>query len=295
MAIKEKITIDDLDFEKGGGLLPVVVQDFVTRKILMVAYVNKEALLKTLETGLAHYWSRSRGILWLKGETSGHYQKVVRIEIDCDEDALIYLVEPLGPACHTGNFSCFFRELDGIEKIKKKYDEKIITEIISYLKKQKSTNNNSKGTIIIESIQLDPKIIAWIADKINTMTSNNIDKVVVKETLTPIGSFVAQMKGKPLVTIRKHFIPSEKLLDKVKSGHKKETYYIYNINENDKVLIINDTISTDKSLTSIIETLLKHNIKIMDIVCITEKKTHNRKEIIENRFGIPIKTLIKIS
>jgi len=103
--------IEQLDFEKGGGLIPVVAQDAKSGEILMLAYVNKEAVEKTLETGYAHYYSRSRRILWLKGEESGNKQRVLKILVDCDQDALIYLVEQKGAACHTGNRSCFYREL----------------------------------------------------------------------------------------------------------------------------------------------------------------------------------------
>jgi phosphoribosyl-AMP cyclohydrolase len=94
------------------GLIPVVVQDVNTKEVLMVAYANEEAIRKTLETGYAHYWSRSRKKLWMKGETSGNVQRVVEIRVDCDGDALLYLVEQKGVACHTGNYSCFYRKLE---------------------------------------------------------------------------------------------------------------------------------------------------------------------------------------
>lgn len=103
--------IEQLDFEKGGGLIPVVEQDATSGEILMLAYANREAVEKTLQTGYAHYYSRSRRRLWLKGEDSGNKQKVLKILVDCDLDALIYLVEQKGVACHTGNRSCFYREL----------------------------------------------------------------------------------------------------------------------------------------------------------------------------------------
>ncbi|MEM2211482.1 MAG: phosphoribosyl-AMP cyclohydrolase [Nitrososphaerales archaeon] len=105
------ISVNELDFEKGGGLIPVVVQDYSTREVLMVAYVNKEALEKTIESGYAHYWSRSRKSLWKKGETSGNVQKIREIFVDCDQDALLYLVDQVGPACHLNKRSCFFRRL----------------------------------------------------------------------------------------------------------------------------------------------------------------------------------------
>ena len=93
------------------GLVPVVVQDVKTKEVLMLAYANEEALRKTFETGYAHYWSRSRKKLWMKGETSGNVQKVVEVRIDCDNDAILYVVEQKGVACHTGNYSCFYRRL----------------------------------------------------------------------------------------------------------------------------------------------------------------------------------------
>ena len=100
-----------LDFAKGNGLIPVVVQDAKTKELLMLAYANKEAIEKTLSTGLATYWSRSRGKLWVKGETSGHTQKIVSVSTDCDFDALLYLVEQKGNVCHTGAATCFHNKL----------------------------------------------------------------------------------------------------------------------------------------------------------------------------------------
>jgi phosphoribosyl-AMP cyclohydrolase len=97
----------------GQGLLTGIAVDSVTRDILMVAFMDEEALAKTRETGLAHFHSRSRGRLWLKGETSGHFLRVEEIRVDCDQDALVMLVRPEGPACHTGAASCFYRKLEG--------------------------------------------------------------------------------------------------------------------------------------------------------------------------------------
>lgn len=100
------------NFSKDNGLIPAIVQDNETKDILMVAYMNRESWLKTLETGKATYWSRSRKQLWLKGETSGHVQIVKEILIDCDEDAILLKVEQIGgAACHTGYRSCFYRKL----------------------------------------------------------------------------------------------------------------------------------------------------------------------------------------
>jgi phosphoribosyl-AMP cyclohydrolase len=101
-----------LQFDKGKGLLPAIVQDYQTNEVLMLAYINDQAWQKTLETGKAHYWSRSRNTLWLKGESSGHQQIIREILVDCDEDTVVYRVEQLGgAACHTGHRSCFYRRV----------------------------------------------------------------------------------------------------------------------------------------------------------------------------------------
>lgn len=104
-----------LNFDKtADGMLPAIVQDHQTHEILMLAYINKTAWELTLKTGKAHYWSRSRNKLWLKGETSGHIQIIHRILVDCDDDTVVYQVEQVGQAaCHTGHRSCFYRRIDG--------------------------------------------------------------------------------------------------------------------------------------------------------------------------------------
>ncbi len=101
------------------GLLTAIALDSQTREVLMVAFMDAEALAHSRETGLAHFHSRSRGRLWLKGETSGHFLRIEEIRVDCDQDALVLLVRPEGPACHTGATSCFYRRLegDGLERL----------------------------------------------------------------------------------------------------------------------------------------------------------------------------------
>ncbi len=102
----------ELDFKKGEGLVPAIVQDYRTKDVLMLAYMNKESWSKTLETGKATYWSRSRNTLWVKGETSGNLQLVKEIMIDCDSDTVLLKVEQVGgAACHTGYNTCFYRKL----------------------------------------------------------------------------------------------------------------------------------------------------------------------------------------
>lgn len=102
--------VSELKFDE-NGLIPAIVQDFQNSEVLMLAYMNEESLKKTLETGETWFWSRSRRQLWHKGASSGNRQKVKEIRYDCDSDALLVSVEQIGPACHTGERSCFHRKL----------------------------------------------------------------------------------------------------------------------------------------------------------------------------------------
>ena len=99
--------MEELDWKKSTGLIPVVVQDASTLEVLMMAYTNRTALQETLRTGYAHYWSRSRKKLWKKGETSGNVQTIVKILVDCDKDTILFQVNQKGVACHTGKRTCF--------------------------------------------------------------------------------------------------------------------------------------------------------------------------------------------
>ena len=117
MKLKKLLSIDDLDFAKGNGLVPVVAQDCETLKVLTVAYVDREALEKTVETGYAHYFRRSFGRVMKKGETSGNVQEVKEILVDCDRDAVLYLVKQSGPACHLGEETCFHNRLRAEKKV----------------------------------------------------------------------------------------------------------------------------------------------------------------------------------
>ena len=106
----ETVPMEMLRFD-ANGLIPAIVQDAETAQVLMMAYMNAQSLQLTLETKETHFWSRSRQELWHKGATSGNFQKVVAIKVDCDADTLLVRVQPSGPACHTGKESCFYRNI----------------------------------------------------------------------------------------------------------------------------------------------------------------------------------------
>lgn len=119
--------LDSIEWNE-QGLIPVIAQEASSHVVLMLAWINREALAKTVECGEAVYWSRSRQKLWHKGEESGHTQKIVDIRLDCDNDALIYLVEQSGMACHTGRHSCFYQQLQESDKIEWKAVDPVLKD-----------------------------------------------------------------------------------------------------------------------------------------------------------------------
>jgi phosphoribosyl-AMP cyclohydrolase / phosphoribosyl-ATP pyrophosphohydrolase len=160
------------------GLVPVIAQDFKSDEVLMLAYMNREALEKTLETGKMHYWSRSRQQLWLKGETSGHFQYVRVIKFDCDGDTLLAKVEQIEAACHTGHYSCFYRELEEGRIRETKY--KVFDP-----QKQKDTTDDSgeeKSKIMQEvyNVIVDRTIHPKEGSYTNYLFEKGLDKILKK-------------------------------------------------------------------------------------------------------------------
>lgn len=128
-----------------NGLVPVVVQNYKTGDILMLAHANINALTQTITSGYAHFWSKSRNALWKKGETSGNTLSIKNILVDCDEDSLIYLVDPNGPTCHTGNNSCFFRDINN-KTLSSVVTEKNILNILFDIIKERKKDIKNKSS-----------------------------------------------------------------------------------------------------------------------------------------------------
>lgn len=138
--------IDNIKYNE-QGLVPAIVQDVETQTVLMLAYMNKESLQKTLESGVTWFYSRSRQCLWQKGETSGHIQKVCDIYYDCDADTLLIKVEQTGPACHEGTYSCFSRKLTGKDTIEfPQKDAAIVAELYDVIKERKENPQEGSYT-----------------------------------------------------------------------------------------------------------------------------------------------------
>ena len=143
------------------GLVPAIVQDAVSGTVLMMAWMNREALARTRESGEAHFWSRSRGALWRKGETSGNTLRVVELRVDCDADTLLLRVEPAGPACHTGKTACFYRVDGGAE-------DDGVAPILARLERVLEARRDATAEKSYTKSLLDagfPKILAKIAEE----------------------------------------------------------------------------------------------------------------------------------
>lgn len=153
------INIDELKFDE-KGLIPAVVVDALSKKVLTLAYMNKESLKISMEKGLTCFYSRSRQELWLKGETSGNYQHIVSITADCDKDALVVMVEKDGPACHTGKESCFFEQVFHAED----KNEFSIDELYSLLKGRKEMMPEGSYTTYLFEKGID-KILKKIGEE----------------------------------------------------------------------------------------------------------------------------------
>uniref|UniRef100_A0A7C5V1F8 Histidine biosynthesis bifunctional protein HisIE n=1 Tax=Caldicellulosiruptor owensensis TaxID=55205 RepID=A0A7C5V1F8_9FIRM len=154
------IDISQLKFDQ-NGLVPVIVQDNTTGEVLMLAYMNKEALELTIQTGYMHYFSRSRNKIWKKGETSGNVQKLKSLFLDCDGDTLLAIVEQTGVACHTGNKTCFFTALEGDRK---KITTDIIFELMETINDRKRNKMEGSYTCYLFEKGLD-KILKKIGEE----------------------------------------------------------------------------------------------------------------------------------
>ena len=133
--------ISKIDFKKGNGLVPAIIQDESTKEVLMQAYMNEETLRLTLKTGKTHFWSRTRKKVWLKGEESGHHSLVQNVILDCDNDALVFQVQQIGPICHTGEKSCFHNPVKKIED--KAPNARILERIYEIIKERRDGNYES--------------------------------------------------------------------------------------------------------------------------------------------------------
>jgi phosphoribosyl-ATP pyrophosphohydrolase/phosphoribosyl-AMP cyclohydrolase len=191
------------------GLIPVIAQDINTNEVLMMAYTNKEALENTVKTGYMHYWSRSRKKLWMKGEESGNTQKIVSLYADCDLDSLLVKVEQKGPACHTGERSCFSNHLLG----KKKRGADIMAELIEVLRDRKENPKpNSYTNLLLADLEMLWGKIREEADELCQASQGSTEHDLVHEA--------ADVFYHTLVLLVAHNIDLEQVWEKLEQRRK---------------------------------------------------------------------------
>jgi phosphoribosyl-ATP pyrophosphohydrolase/phosphoribosyl-AMP cyclohydrolase len=212
-----KNMLDKLKYDQ-NGLIPAIVQDAVTGKVLMLAYMNRESLRKTLLTGKTCFYSRSRKKLWVKGETSGNIQKVKQILIDCDNDTLLVQVEQTGVACHTGSYSCFYRDIDGKELSFQTGQSTDYLNILDELTEvfQDRKTNPKKGSYVCHLLaspgEKMPKKIAEEAAEVLIALKDKDREQIIYET--------ADLLFHTLVALSYFDIPYQEILKELKSRRK---------------------------------------------------------------------------
>ncbi|HEX8164100.1 MAG TPA: bifunctional phosphoribosyl-AMP cyclohydrolase/phosphoribosyl-ATP diphosphatase HisIE [Pyrinomonadaceae bacterium] len=194
-----KVRVEDLKFDE-RGLAPAVVQDAKTREVLTLAYVNEESVRRTLSTGETWFWSRSRSELWHKGATSGNTQRVVGMKVDCDADALVILVETAGPACHTGESSCFHNRVEGADDEESSAEEppdlgRALRELHSVVESRRRERPEGSYTTYLFERGLD-KILKKVGEEATETViaaKNGDDGALVSETADLIYHLVVML------------------------------------------------------------------------------------------------------
>jgi phosphoribosyl-AMP cyclohydrolase / phosphoribosyl-ATP pyrophosphohydrolase len=202
------------------GLIPAVVQDFQSKEVLTVAYMNKESLEKTVEIGETVFFSRSRNELWHKGETSGNTQKVKEIRYDCDQDALVVLVEPKGPACHTGSYSCFSETLFSSETVSSSFPQSnryaILNELQEIIAKREHEMPEGAYTTYLFEKGVD-KILKKVGEEAGEViiAAKNRDPEELKWEVSDLFYHV-------LVLLQEQKVPLDEILQTLKERHTKK-------------------------------------------------------------------------
>ena len=207
--------IQKVDFKKGNGLVPVVVQDASTNRVLMQAYMNEEALRLTFASAKTHFWSRTKGRMWMKGEESGHYSLVQNAFLDCDNDAILIKVQQVGPVCHTGEESCFFKpiEPEGGQVVDAKMLERLFEVIKERVRNPSEKSYVSRLTAKGEDAVLQ-KIGEEATEVILAAKTNNPDETIY-ETADEIFHL--------LVLLAQKGIPLNSIFEELDRRHKSKT------------------------------------------------------------------------
>ena len=288
----------EIDYDKMGGLVPVFVMDAVSKKPLMQAYANREAVEKTLETGYAWFYSRSRRKLWMKGETSGNTIKVLRVLADCDLDALVYEALPSGPVCHTGAKRCFHNPVAD-----KRYDTLwgLVREAFSkaVVVPRKGYAGLDRYLYVINPITdnipvIEPLLLQLLADTLaEQLEPLEPDAILVPEALgLPLGTLVAQQLSKPMIIARKRRYEANGLSTSYASGYEEGAYHVYGLEKHYKrIAIVDDTVSTGGTAIALIKLLENHGHNVAAVAAALAKPQYGGVEKLRELRHEPIRLI----
>jgi phosphoribosyl-ATP pyrophosphohydrolase/phosphoribosyl-AMP cyclohydrolase len=218
-----KKDIDDfvakVNFEKGNGLVPAIVQDISNNRVLMQAYMNEEALRLTLSSGRMHFWSRTKGRIWMKGEESKHYSLVENVILDCDDDAILFKVQQVGAACHTGEETCFYKPLKAEEK--QGVDAKMLERLFEVIK-ERIRNPSEKSYVSRLTAKGEDAVLQKVGEEaVEFILAIKSDDS--KEATLEAADVIFHM----LVSFAQKGYSLESIFEELDKRHKKKTQHVY--------------------------------------------------------------------
>ena len=210
-----KAFMQQVDFKKGNGLVPAIVQDASSNRVLMQAYMNEEALRLTLAKGKTHFWSRTKGRMWMKGEESGHYSLVQNAVLDCDNDAILFKVQQVGPVCHTGEETCFYKPIQS--EAEQVVDSKMLERLFEVIK-ERIQNPSEKSYVSRLTAKGEDAVLQKIGEEateiILAAKENNV-KEITHEAADEIFHIMVMFAQKG--------IPINNIFEELERRHKKKT------------------------------------------------------------------------
>jgi len=207
--------IAKVNFEKGNGLVPAIVQDASNDQVLMQGYMNEEALRLTLASGKTHFWSRTKGRIWLKGEESGHHSLVQNAVLDCDNDAILFKVQQIGPVCHTGEQSCFHKPLKAEDK--QEVDAKMLERLFEVIK-ERIRNPTQKSYVSRLTAKGEDAVLQKIGEE-----ATEIILAAKEDNPKEITHEAADVLFHIMVLFAQKGIPLTRIFEELERRHKKKT------------------------------------------------------------------------
>lgn len=275
--------LDRLDFGKMGGLVPVVVVDASTGEVLTQAFADREAVERTVETGYAHFYSRSRGRLWMKGETSGNRLRVLRVTADCDLDSLVYLAVPEGPACHTGRWTCFHNPLADLGLEEALWRLAVESFRRAAVAVERGCGGPGERAHVVGPLTdgvppPSPLLVSLLAESLlSRVDYRAADKLLAPEAPgLSVGGALALRAGLPVAVASERRYP-------VGGVEVEGAYRVYGVEPGDRLLVFDCAVTTGRTLLAILEALEGLGADVVGVVASAAEPQYGGLERLEGR------------